>query len=125
MVRKNLFSLIIALVILILSFTSSGTFNRLHIPHIPNLDKIVHVCMYFSLMLALVIENRSILSDVKSYIILASIPVLFGGIIEIMQSMFTTSRTGDIMDFCFNVAGIILSVVVWLLLKRFLKLAPK
>lgn len=125
MVRKNLYSLIIALVILILSFTSSGTFNRLHIPNIPNLDKVVHLIMYFSLMLALIIENRSVLSDIKSYVFLATIPVMFGGLIEILQSMFTTSRTGDIMDFCFNVTGIMLSVVVWLILKRLLKQAPK
>jgi len=35
--------------------------------------------------------------------------------------MFTTTRTGDILDFCADAAGIILSVVVWLIIKRFIK----
>jgi len=30
-----------------------------------------------------------------------------------MQSMFTTTRSGDILDFCANAAGILLSVLLW------------
>jgi VanZ family protein len=121
MVRKNILSVCIALVIIFLSFTGAGTFSRLHLPAIPDLDKFVHAIMYFTLMFALIIENRSQLVSVKSYIILATIPVFFGGLIEVLQSMFTTTRTGDILDFCANAAGIILSVVVWIVIKRFLK----
>jgi VanZ family protein len=121
MVKKNILSLCIALVILFLSFTGAGTFSRLHLPDIPNLDKIVHAIMYFTLMFALIIENRAILVSLKSYLILATIPLFFGGVIEVFQSMFTTTRTGDILDFCANTIGIILSVLAWLVIKRFLK----
>jgi VanZ family protein len=121
MIKKNIFSLLIALVIMILSFTSSGTFSKLHLPPIPNLDKLVHIIMYFSLMLALIIENRSLLSTLKSYLPLALIPLLFGGAIEILQSMFTRTRTGDILDFCADAIGIILAILVWALIKKILK----
>jgi len=121
MVRKNILSVCVAVLILFLSFARASTFSRLHLPAIPNLDKIVHIIMYFTLMLALIIENRAILDTVKSYLILATIPAFFGAIIEIFQAMFTTTRTGDILDFCADAAGIILSVVVWLIIKRFIK----
>ncbi|MGD0583158.1 MAG: VanZ family protein [Bacteroidales bacterium] len=121
MIRKNIFSLFIALVIVFLSFTGAGTFSHLHLPPIPNLDKLVHSIMYFTLTFALIIENRTILTSARKYAELALIPLIFGGVIEVFQSMFTTTRTGDILDFCANAVGITLSVLVWILIKRFLK----
>jgi VanZ family protein len=125
MIRKNIFSLVIALVIVVLSFTSAGTFSHLHLPPIPNLDKVVHAIMYFTLMFALIFENRTILTSPGKYAALAVIPLLFGGVIEVFQSMFTTTRTGDILDFCANAAGITLSVLVWVLIKQFRKTDAK
>ncbi len=121
MVRKNILSVCIAIVILFLSLAKASTFSRLHLPPIPNLDKIVHAIMYFALMFALIIENRAMLVSFKSYLILATIPVFFGAVVEVLQSMFTTTRTGDILDFCADAAGVFLSVLFWLLIKRFLK----
>lgn len=125
MIRKNIFSLTIALIIVVLSFTGAGTFDRLHIPKIPYLDKIVHIFMYFSLMSALIFENKNILTLLRSYFALAVIPLVFGGAIEILQSMFTTTRTGDFFDFCANAVGIVLSIFVWILIKNLLKTGAK
>jgi VanZ family protein len=121
MVRKNILSVCIAVVIVFLSFTGAGTFSRLHLPAIPYLDKLVHGIMYFTLMFALIIENRSQLDSAKSYLFLATIPAFFGALIEVLQSMFTTSRSGDILDFCADASGIVLSVFVWIVIKRFMK----
>lgn len=118
MIRKNIISSIIAIVILFLSLTGQGTFGRLNIPYIPYLDKIVHASMYFALMSALIFENRTILKGPKNYFILATIPLIFGAAIEMMQSLFTADRSGDIFDLMLNLAGIILSVLLWLLVKR-------
>jgi VanZ family protein len=118
MVRRTIISSIIAIVILILSLTGQSTFSRLNIPPIPYLDKIVHASMYFALMSALIFENRAILRGPKNYFILATIPLIFGSAIEMMQSVFTADRTGDIIDILFNIAGIILSAGLWLLWKR-------
>jgi VanZ family protein len=118
MIRKNIISSLIAIVILILSLTGQSTFGRLNIPPIPYLDKIVHASMYFALMSALIYENRAILKGPKNYFILATIPLIFGAAIEIMQTIFTADRTGDIFDEVFNLTGIILAVVLWLFVKR-------
>ncbi|HVN58458.1 MAG TPA: VanZ family protein [Bacteroidales bacterium] len=119
MIKKNIFSLIIALIIIILSFLSGNTFSHLRLPRIPNLDKLVHATMYFALTLALVYENRNVLFSVKSCFYLALIPLVFGGTIEIMQSMFTTSRTGEFLDFFANAAGITCAVLLWLVIRSF------
>lgn len=118
MVRKNILSSIIAIVILILSLTGQSTFSRFNIPVIPHLDKIVHASMYFALMSALIYENRSVLKGPKNYFVLATIPLIFGAAIEMMQSLFTSARSGDIFDLAFNLAGILFAIALWLLVKR-------
>lgn len=118
MVRKNIISSLIAIVILILSLTGQSTFSRMNIPPIAYLDKLVHASMYFALMSALIFENRVILKGPKNYFILATIPFIFGVTIEIMQTVFTTDRSGDILDVVFNLAGIIFAVGMWLLVKK-------
>ena len=81
----------------------------------------VHLVMYFTLMLALILENRHLLVTAGNYFFLGTIPVLFGAVIEILQSMFTSSRTGDILDFCANVTGVTISVLAWLAIKQLIK----
>jgi len=125
MVRKNIISSLIAISILILSLTGQATFGRLNIPPIPYLDKIVHASMYFALMSALIYENRTILKGPKNYFILATIPLIFGAAIEMMQTIFTSDRSGDIFDLAFNLTGILIAVVLWLLIKRLRPFVPK
>jgi VanZ family protein len=121
MIKKNIFSSIIALVILFLSFTGSGTFDKLNIPDIPYLDKIVHLGMYFAFMLALMFENRAVLTSVKKYIILSTIPVLYGTAIEFLQTLLTRTRSGDFFDACFNVLGVTLAILIWFMFKKLWK----
>lgn len=118
MIRKNLFSIIVAAAILFLSFTGPGTFSSLNIPKIPYLDKLVHAGMYFTFMLALIIDNRATLKSTRNYLILSAIPFVFGSAIEIFQSLLTKYRTGDILDACFNLIGIVFASLVWIAAKR-------
>ena len=119
MIKKNFFSIIVALVILFLSFTGQETFEEFNIPKIPYLDKIVHLGMYFVLMLTLIIENRLWLTSIKKCFILAAIPVFYGSVIEILQPLLTKSRTGDFYDACFNTLGVIFAIFVWVIIKHF------
>jgi hypothetical protein len=118
MVKKNLLSLFIALIIIFLSFSGPATFNKLSIPLIPHLDKIVHSIMYFIFMLSLVFENRLLLTSTKRYFILGTIPVIFGAMIEILQPLLTKSRTGDFFDGCFNTIGVVLAILAWIIFKQ-------
>lgn len=118
MIKKNIFPIVIALVILILSITDSGNFNKIRISHFRNADKIAHLLMYSALTFSLVLANRNRLSKPLNYIVLALVPLFYGFLIEMAQKFFTTSRSGDFLDLCFNIIGITLAVITWLIIKK-------
>lgn len=119
MLRKNLISVSVAAIILYLSLTGSDSFSRFNIPVIPSFDKIVHAAMYFTLMFSLLFENRTIVSTLKGYALLATIPFIYGVLIELLQIVFTSDRQGEIFDILSNLAGIIIAVVAWRILNVF------
>jgi len=118
MVKKNILSLTIALLILFLSFADKELFNKFNIPKIHHPDKIVHFGMYFVLMLSLIFENRARLTNTGKYIFLALIPFFYGVAIEILQPLLTKNRTGDFYDVCFNTLGVILAILIWVIFKQ-------
>ncbi|HEY5124989.1 MAG TPA: VanZ family protein [Ignavibacteria bacterium] len=121
MVKKNILSLITALVILYLSFARADTFNKVNILNFRNLDKVVHMCMYFGLMIALLYENRSAVKSTRSIFLLAIIPFTYGTLIEFFQSWLTVTRKGDFFDAVFNLIGIFLALIAWKLFQKFSK----
>jgi VanZ family protein len=113
MIRKNLFSILIAIVILYLSLANSKSFDSVQL-NIPYADKFVHFGMYFSLMTSLLIENRTRLNRRKTVLLLTLIPFFYGILMEILQS-FTLSRTASAADAAADTAGIAFSVLLWLI----------
>jgi VanZ family protein len=100
-------------VILFLSFARAETFSKVNFLGIPNLDKAVHICMYFAFTIVILYENRLILKNIRVVFMVAIIPLVFGSAIELGQSWLTTTRTGDILDELFNFFGIILAVSIY------------
>jgi VanZ family protein len=121
MIKRNIFSIIIALVILFLSFARSETFSGVNVLGIPHIDKLVHLSMYFGLMMVLLFENRSEIKSTRSLFVFAIIPLIFGTLIEFFQSWLTETRSGDIFDGIFNLCGILLAVGAWWVLRKFVK----
>jgi VanZ family protein len=121
MIRKNILSIFIAIIILFLSFSEAKTFDKVSFLNIPYLDKIAHVGMYFFLMLSLTFENKVTLNNTKLIFLLAIIAFSFGTIIEILQPCLTITRSGDFYDLCFNVFGILFAVLFWIILKHLQK----
>lgn len=119
MIKKNKFSLILALIIAYLSLANSKTFSEVPLYNIPFADKIVHFIMYFSLMSVIIFENRKYLKSTGQLIFLALIPFLYGALMEILQSTLTISRSGSIYDAAANLAGVVTSVLLWFLIKPF------
>jgi VanZ family protein len=117
MIRKNILSIIVALIILYLSLTSSDTFNRVPLFNIPNLDKIVHFLMYAGLMFVILFENRKTLTRQSQIYLTAFIPFFYGILMELLQLSLTDTRSGSIYDALANSAGIITTVLIWLFIK--------
>ena len=121
MIRKNIISIIIALLIMYLSLASPDTFNKVPVFRIPFFDKIVHFGMYFVLMSAIIFEHRISLKNNKSLFLTAFIPLFYGVLMEVLQAALTINRSGSFYDVIFDAAGILLSVLFWLWIKPSLK----
>jgi VanZ family protein len=110
-------SIAIAIIILYLSFAPPSTFKKIPTFEIVNLDKIVHLMMYAALTFVLMhdfIRHNKNNIKFRSFVYLCVIfPIIFGGIIEIMQTAFFAPRTGSWFDMMFNISGVFFG---WLLI---------
>ena len=118
MPKKNIFPVIIALIILFLSLTDSGNFSKLNLPLFAHADKVVHLLMYSALMLSIIYANQVFLLRLRNFFLLSMIPFLFGIIIELLQNLLTGSRSGEFLDAVFNLIGILIAIPAWFLLKK-------
>lgn len=117
MIRRNLLSIIIALIIMYLSLAGSNNFNEVPLFNIPNFDKIAHFGMYFAFMAALLFENRIRVNEITNYLLLALIPLCYGILMEICQGLFTATRTPSFFDVLANSSGIFIAILLWLYVK--------
>lgn len=123
MIRNYKWSIFSALVILYLSLANADALNRIPVIHFKGMDKLVHFCMYAFFTGVLLFENRKRIKQKVTIFIISLIPLFFGALLEILQSCLTTTRTGSVADLLFNIAGIIFSILVFLLLRK--KAAPE
>jgi VanZ family protein len=119
MIRKNLFSILVALILLFLSLTNAETFKKVQLGSFPNFDKVVHFGMYFVLMSVIIIEHRKSLSNPLNLFLLGLIPLSYGILMEILQLTLTSTRTGDFYDALADAAGVLASALLWLIIKSF------
>jgi VanZ family protein len=121
MIKKNIFSILVALLIMYLSLTSSHTFDKVSVFKIAYFDKIVHFCMYFGLMSVILIENRKNIKTRGHLFLIALIALLYGILMEFLQSILTITRSGSVYDVIANIAGILVSALLWLWIKPLIK----
>jgi VanZ family protein len=121
MVKNNIFSILVALIIMYLSLANSHTFDKVPLINIPNIDKVVHFGMYFSLMSVIIFENRKTIKSISLLFLTGLIPLFYGILMEILQATLTVTRTGSFYDALANSAGILVSILLWLWIKPFKK----
>ena len=113
-IKKYPVSLVIILAVIYLSFFKPPTTD---LGTIPNLDKVVHICMYFGMSGMLWLEYlRAHRSDRTAmwhaWVGAFVCPVLFSGAVELLQAFCTTYRGGDWLDFAANTTGAVLASLV-------------
>ncbi|NMC40656.1 MAG: VanZ family protein [Bacteroidales bacterium] len=114
--RNNILSILMALAIITASFINPSELGKIKVLRLPGADKIIHGLMYFSFTFTMFYENRKKLFRKRNYFYLGIIPVIFGLIIEILQPVVTRTRSGEIYDELFNLAGILLAIFLWYLI---------
>lgn len=126
LLKKYCFTILVLLIIFILCLMNTAP---LPIPPIRNIDKYMHEIMYVGLAGVVFFDNTGYLrfSISKMRIFLGSFlfPIVIGGLIEIMQTYLTTTRTGDWLDFLFDTAGAFLGWGISLLINQYLLVKRK
>jgi VanZ family protein len=121
MIKNNIFSILVSLVILYLSLANAKTFEEIGFFDVPYLDKFVHFGLYFMFMSVIILEHRNSFLSTRQIIIVALIPVFFGALMELFQTGFTTTRKADVLDIMFNTAGTATAVCIWLFITPYYK----
>lgn len=118
MIRKNIFSVSVGLLILILSLAGADKFQKIDALNIKGIDKIAHFFMYFVFMSVILFEHRKGITGISRVILMSLVPVCFGILMELLQSWVTISRSGSFYDLLFNLSGVLLAClffwIVWL-----------
>ena len=113
-IKKYPVSLLIILTVIYLSFFKPPTTDLSNIPYI---DKIVHICMYLGMSGMLWLEFLRAHQKGDSPLWHAWVgafvcPVLFSGMVELLQEYCTTYRGGDWLDFAANTAGALIASLI-------------
>lgn len=111
--KKYPISLTVIAIVIYLSFFKPPT---MEITQIPNMDKLVHLCMYGGVSGMLWIEflrNHRKYDEVMWHAWIGAVlcPILMGGAIELLQEYCTTYRGGDWLDFLANSTGVVLATL--------------
>ena len=119
MIKNNKFSILISLIIIYLSLANAKTFEKAGLFDIKYLDKLVHFGLYFIFTITVIYEHRDYFKNTRQLLLTALIPFAFGSLMEIFQTDFTVTRTGDILDVLANTGGILSALYLWLIIKPY------
>lgn len=120
-IRKYPVSLLVIAAVIYLSFFKPPEAESVNIP---GLDKVVHVCMYMGMSGMLWLEflrahRRRRVPQWHAWVGAFLCPVLFSGVVELLQAYCTTYRGGDWWDFAANASGALLaSLAGWMVQRR-------
>jgi VanZ family protein len=125
LLKKNIYTVTVSLIILYLSLATPKSIVRTGIFDIPHFDKLAHFGLYFLLMGTMIIEHRKSLTDTRKLLMMSLIPLFFGITIEFIQSLFTRNRTGEILDGIADAAGVAAAVLLWIFFRPYYYLKEK
>lgn len=113
-IKKYPVSIVIILTVIYLSFFKPPSTD---LPRFANLDKLAHFCMYLGmsgmLWLEFIWSHRQGNPPVwRAWIGAFLCPVLFSGVVELLQEYCTTHRGGDWKDFLANFSGALVASLV-------------
>ena len=89
---------------------------------VPNLDKVIHATFHFvfTVLWFLFFKKKLKSSNIFRPLLISFVFSFFFGVtIEIMQQVFTTTRSADVLDELANLSGASLAVITIVLLNKF------
>ena len=115
-----LWAIICSGVITYFCLTDSGNIPKVNFPSI---DKIVHFCFHFGFTISWILFFKKELKgktadDYKAYLVSFIFSVFFGITIEILQGVFTKTRSEDVTDVLANAIGATAAVFAAIAFKK-------
>lgn len=86
-----------------------------NLPKFQYSDKLIHLLMYASLAFIFFYEYRKdkqIKSGFRSFYLVLLLPVIFGGVIEILQQTCFPPRTAEWLDWISDIVGSLIGILV-------------
>lgn len=117
---KYRFSIIWAIIILILSGLSGDAVDKISFINIPHFDKIVHAGIYFILCSIIIYESGFLKSkySFSALFTILLISISYGILMEIMQEYVFIKRSNDIFDVIANSTGTVFSIFAFIIYKK-------
>ena len=119
LLRRYKLTLLTLLLILCLTFYKPVGIVRTDT--IVGLDKVVHFIMYFTLCAVFWYESFKITLKPKKLLMITCgviVPIIFSGVMEYLQYLLTSYRSGDFDDFVFNTIGVLAALLFSLFVTR-------
>lgn len=119
LLKRYILTLLTLILILVLTFYKPVGIERTDT--VIEIDKVVHFLMYFALCAVFWYESFKITlkPDMRLMALFAVIvPAIFSGVMEYLQYLLTSYRTGDFDDFVFNTIGVVAALFFSLFVTR-------
>lgn len=114
MIKKYMYSILTALLILCLSLL-----KPIKLPELPiklfTIDKLEHFIMYGFFMAVIIFECGKNIKTIKNLFLTALIPAFFGILMELFQS-FIPFRKASLYDCIANCSGVIFAIIIYLII---------
>jgi VanZ family protein len=94
-----------------------ASFNNLPSVRVQHFDKIVHAAFHFGITALWFLYWKSKKNEQlrKSLLRAFLFSLIYGSLIEIMQGVFTATRSGDVLDLLGNITGALIAVLLILI----------
>ena len=106
-----------AFVVLGLSAMSGENVEKLPLINVPNIDKVAHFIMYFVFTFLMMYDftrfKGKVFSRMQIIVFSLLVTILYGGGMELLQSIPRLHRSTDIKDFLANSSGAICAVLLY------------
>lgn len=109
--------------VIIIWYLSLFTPPETKLDEIKFIDKWTHLLMYGTLTTCFWLETFRHYKHltVSSLVVMFLLPVIMGGLVELVQAYCTVNRTGDWIDFLANTIGVLLGICIACLFRRCFK----
>jgi VanZ family protein len=116
LIRAYWTSIIVCIGILYVSLVRNP---GIHLPTFVGADKWVHLLMYTLLGAVATYDSIRIqLSGWRLWLVATLLPILFGGIIELVQEQWFAPRSGEWIDWLADCIGVIIGTIAILIINR-------